>query len=132
MISCNQNIRDISGTYKSYRFNLIEQVWLQVNNSWYSVGNTIELNENFTYTQTTCGNIRKGTWVISKDTLLLNVESADWRVDSLREFGFNGKMHPVIPEKPDKYLIKGNKIIQKSKYIKKGKEKLIIHKLKKI
>lgn len=78
---------------------------------------------------TTCAVIHKGTWTTSKDTLLLNTENVIWKIDSLREFGFNGK-HPVVPEKPIKYFIKGNKIMKKIKIIKKGK--LVFDKLKKV
>ena len=75
--------------------------------SWYTVGNTVKLNEDSTFMYSTCGIIQKGTWITSKDTLFLNVKSSVWRNDSLRQF----RKHPMVSEKPIKLLIKDNKMV---------------------
>ena len=75
IISCNQHTQEIHGTYKSYRRNLIEQVWLKINNSWYSVGGTMQLKEDSTFTYTTCGNIQKGSWLCASTLPVQKVKS---------------------------------------------------------
>ena len=124
--SSSQNSLEF-GTYSSYHFTLIERVSLFTfkHINYFTNGTEIELNNNYTFRFTTCGNIILGTWKEKNDSLFLYVESNRFRNDSLQKVGLNGTW-PVITEEPIAFKIKRNKFIQISKAT---NEKLMITKL---
>ncbi|HFC00191.1 MAG TPA: hypothetical protein ENJ53_05245 [Phaeodactylibacter sp.] len=132
-MSCEKhNTKKITGEYKSKEYTALSRAWLHyVKKTDVAMGTTLKLERDSTFFLQNCGNILTGKWKTEMDTLILAVETNRWKNDSLNINGFNGK-HPSIPQRPVKYLIKKNELIQKEKVMKDGKEKILINHFEKI
>ena len=113
---CNSIEEFNTGTYTSYRPNLIEKILSPFQNTSYSIGTEININKDSTFILTSCANIMAGKWKLQDDTLFLFVEKNRWQNDSLNTHGYNGNW-PSIPEKPLFYRYKDNKLFAKGKLL---------------
>ena len=108
LISCSQNRLDHTGLYASVKPSL----WRRLNPSLRFVQNeSIRLDNQNKFFDTSCGTISQGTYSIVNDTLWLTYTKHEFRNDSLRAFGINGKQ-PKMAQKPEYFIIVGNKLSQ--------------------
>ena len=129
--SCKQEDTEIYGTYQGVDYNWLEQVWMHLNNSWYTIGNDLAIKEDSTFTYSNCSTIMTGTWSVEVDTLLLDVATARWKIDSLQRLGFKGRW-PSVPEKPYKYHFQGDQLLRKETFFHKGKDQTVVYQMKKV
>jgi hypothetical protein len=125
--SCNRDNKIIIGKYKFIETSKIERMWLYLTSgiNHFFVGCEIELNNDSSYVYKTCGNIIKGNWKVSNDSLFCFIKSNRWRNDSLDKFGFNGKW-PKISDKPTIFKIDGKYLKQIISFSKKDKAIIIM------
>lgn len=89
--ACSKD-ENLIGTYTSDRYNFLEMASKSLfQKTGFSAGCTIELNEDSSFVYTTCGNIMKGYWTIQVDSLILDIHSNKWIVDSLQIHGYKGR-----------------------------------------
>ena len=127
IFGCHPEHKIRFGTYKSItynKFDLAVLYFLKGMNSAF-VGSEITLKSDSSFTYTTCGNSMLGNWQCKNDTLMLDIKSNKYRIDSLNIFGFNGHF-PSIPKNPIKFYIDNEYLIRihKTKFDKKIIEKL--------
>lgn len=108
--SCSRE-DDLIGTYETDRYNYMVMVSKNIfQKTSFSAGNTIELNEDSSFVYKTCGNIMEGYWTIKSDSLILDIHSNNWRVDSLQEHGYFGRWPKTCYSQT--FSIKGDHLLQ--------------------
>ncbi len=83
---CNSR-RMQAGDYGTYKLSPVKKISLRLSGfDGYSGGVNLNLHEDSTYYYSTCGHILKGNWSDRSNHIVLNVDSAFQRVDSIRSF----------------------------------------------
>lgn len=91
LASCSREI-ELIGTYEADRYHFLEMAPLSVfQKTGFAAGSILALNEDSSFVFMTCGNIQEGYWTIQADSLILDIHSNKWIVDSLQEHGYNGR-----------------------------------------
>lgn len=105
VLACSKPDFEIIGNYQTPHYNLFENLAFALKRKKHTIGCSLEVNNDSTFTYKTCGNIISGTWTTKSDSLLLSVISNRWRNDSLAVNGYNGTF-PNISTKPIIFRIK--------------------------
>lgn len=81
LYSCQVQHPNLIGTYKSNpKYSLLHYLGKREH---FAIGSTIILNSDSSFNYETCGNVLKGYWKLNNDSLILNVISNRYRIDSL-------------------------------------------------
>jgi len=112
LIGCSAEEHDLVGTYRSEEPHILKKAWKHFVEDYESfvIGEELNLNEDASFREVTCGNVLTGKWHREGDTLFLNYESNRWRNDSLQEFGFEGDWLQV-PKEVKKAAIKKGRLV---------------------
>jgi hypothetical protein len=99
--------KDLTGHYVSAPVNKVELKKAYLSGEAMPVkGSELKLNKDSTYVYKTCGNIIKGKWRVSKDSLVLFTRSNRRRNEGVIKNDSDGKQPKVNKEaKPDKLAI---------------------------
>ncbi len=102
-----------TGLYKSKIPSRLEWINLRLQGiKSYSKGTELKLNPDSTYDMLTCGAIGRGRWYIDSSKLYLKAEYINWRLDSFRKHGFEGRW-PELNKEPIVFMIKNDMIYMK-------------------
>jgi hypothetical protein len=80
---CIHTEKVIFGTYSSPHYNLVKRGFLFLKYKSFVQGSSLTLNPDYSYTLINCGNIENGHWLSQNDSLYLNCEKNNYRIDSL-------------------------------------------------
>ncbi len=84
LYSCNsESPGNIGGTYVSENPSFVRRGIYFLSNTWYTIGDSLELMSDSTFFHQTCGNSMTGNWRIQNDSLFLFCHSDIYRIDSL-------------------------------------------------
>ena len=88
IFSCGSIKKSVTvvGEYKSQRTNRVRVIVDYHLSGKIYVKDSMSVNQDATFIFKTCGNIIKGNWKVSNDSLLLFVKSNRYRIDSLNYF----------------------------------------------
>ena len=111
ILGCSAPKKDLIGTYASENPSLVKKAWKTLAEGYdgFITGSELELNQDSTFQETTCGNVLTEQWYHKNDTIFLKYETNKWRNDSLQQNGFRGRW-PKVPEGVKKVKYNGNKI----------------------
>ena len=110
--SCKSSIPDLTGEYKNKDWTKMEMFTRSyLGGQALVVGSSLELNADRSFEYQTCGNIMTGTWSVKKDSLMLNIKTNRFQIDSLNEVGFEGRK--LVQEGEGYFLIRGNDLVRK-------------------
>ena len=104
-------MESIAGTYESIEYKSKERPFetFSKRNDSKAVGTTLVLSEDSSFHMTSCANIVTGNWELRNDSVYLEYETNIWKIDSLQEFGFEGKW-PKIPDSQIGYKLNGDEL----------------------
>ena len=114
IISCgsSDSKNTITGQYKSDSPPLVLQY---LSSESYITGNSLILLENNQFEIQTCGNIGKGNWKVTGDSLYLYYEEMRLKIDSLN-YDPKYKPDPIDNDTYDVYFINGNTLSREIKF----------------
>ncbi len=98
-MSCTKPHTPIIGTYVSPHYRNVDKLLFAIKGSVATVGGSLDIRKDSTFTYTTCGNILTGIWSVQSDSIILSVYTNHWKEDSLAVHGFNGN-YPSVPRQP--------------------------------
>lgn len=89
--SCSKEV-ELIGSYKADRYSFLEMAPKNIFQKTGFVANcTLELKDDSTFVyHRTCNTAMEGYWSIKSDSLILDVYSHKWIVDSIQKNGING------------------------------------------
>lgn len=121
LYSCNRKMENLYGTYESIRYSYLKRPFetFAFRNDGLAVGSRLLVFKDSTFQLTTCSSIIEGNWSTVDDSLLLNIKTHVWRIDSLQENGFNGR-HPIVSDIPMGYKITNSELHRTLSYIDSG------------
>ncbi len=91
-LGCENSPPEIVGDYEIVEYSISDKLWYGGIKGYDLIsGSSITINSDSTFKYITCGNVMNGNWRIVTDTLILDVISNQWRIDSLNIYGFEGK-----------------------------------------
>ncbi len=87
------------GRYLSHELNFTERL----NARWqglysFSAGFDLRLHPDSTYDMLTCANVVDGRWWSDSGKLYLQMKHNNWRLDTFRRYGFEGKWPEILKE----------------------------------
>lgn len=114
-IACQSREENLVGKYHSIQYSYFKRPLetFSIRNDFLAVGTTLVLNNDSSFTQTTCGAITTGYWHTRADSLYLEVGETKYKVDSVQEVRQNDPKSQA-PQKPVVFSIKKNELHQHS------------------
>ena len=125
-IGCENKEYPIVGSYETYKPTFIDRAFRTVKYDSWTVGTSLKINRDSTFTLVNCSMTLNGNWTRVDDSLYLNVVDKKFRIDSLN---YSPKWEPYlkINSIPIGYKVKRDflEAIHKDKKGRKNLEKLI-------
>lgn len=97
------------GIYTSEKPGRLEGLLLYMRGYRCATGSTLALYKDHSYHLINCGNVAKGRWHTDSGKLFLHMTYNNWRLDTFRKYGFEGKW-PEVQKEPMIFRIEGNQL----------------------
>lgn len=113
--SCAKNNFEIAGTYSNDKINKISNY---LNGRHYSLGDSLVINKDSSFTYTNCSMKFTGNWKVNNDSLLLYFYEKTFHIDSLNFIDKFKFAKEIDSTKPYVFVIKNGHLIDNSKWSK--------------